>query len=315
MISLCSIALACLFAALGPTASAQNTVDWMTGAPREEIAVKEWPGGKKVAVCFVFFCEEWGNGRGPNFRPDMIERRPDFVNEAFRQYAINEGILRVMRLFRSENLPLSIALNATFPERFPEVWKELRATQPEAVFLGHGFNNSNDLLPIGLGETQQRSYVRNCLDVMAKHTGKLARGWSSPSVYFDQDTFAATAAEGISYSLDAMDSDHVSRLKTKNGNIVLIPYPPVSVDMGQFLYRYKSPQDLEKLWTDYVSELVKEAQENPQADATIVSFGIHPFVVGTPDGAAALRRVLDNLKKQNMIWVADLEQVLGALPK
>jgi hypothetical protein len=58
------------------------------------------------------------------------------------------------------------------------------------------------------------------------------RGWTSPSVYPNADTFAATAAEGISYSLDGMDSDTLSRLATKSGPLILIPYPVGTVDMG-----------------------------------------------------------------------------------
>ena len=55
----------------------ENTNDWGTGLPREPIRVKAWPGGKKVAVCFIFYVEVWGFGHGPNFRPDMVARDPD----------------------------------------------------------------------------------------------------------------------------------------------------------------------------------------------------------------------------------------------
>ena len=74
------------------TAASENAGDWLTGSPREAIHIKAWPGGKKVAVCFVFDVEVWGFGHGPNFRPDMTARDPDVVDEAFRQYAIEWGI-------------------------------------------------------------------------------------------------------------------------------------------------------------------------------------------------------------------------------
>jgi hypothetical protein len=35
-------------------------------------------------------------------------------------------------------------------------------------------------------------------------------------------------------------------------------------------------------------------------------------VVGTPNGAEALRRVLENFKNQKLVWVADVEAVLNA---
>jgi hypothetical protein len=51
----------------------------------------------------------------------MVARDPDVVDESFRQYAVNWGIPRVGRLFNEQGLPLSIALNALFPGKNPDV--------------------------------------------------------------------------------------------------------------------------------------------------------------------------------------------------
>jgi allantoinase len=303
------LALVGLAALAQPAASAE---DWITALPREPIHVDLWPGGKKVAVCFVLYVEVWGYGQGPKFRSDMADRDPDIVDEAFRQYAINWGINRVGRLFKEEQLPLSIALNAKFPGRHKEVWDALRFLVPNAPIIAHGMNNSTELLPLGRGIEAQEIYVRRTLALTEKDTGVRPRGWSSPSVLPNADTFTATAAEGIRYSLDGMDSDVLSRLVTRSGKLILIPYPAVTVDMGQYLSRSKEPSDLERLWVDYVTELAREAEADRAREATIVAVGLHPFVVGTPAGAAALRRVLENFKQQKLVWVTDVEAVLAA---
>jgi allantoinase len=276
------------------------------------IHVQAWPKGKKVAVCFILYVEVWGFGHGPNFRPDTAARDPDVVDESFRQYAIYWGIPRVGRLFNEQALPLSIALNATFPEEHPDVWQQFRSLVPKAPIIAHGINNSTELLPLGRGLDAQKAYIQRTLDLIEKGTGVRSRGWTSPSVYPNADTFTATAAEGISYSLDAMDSDVLSRLATKSGPLVLIPYPVVAVDMGHYLERSKDPSDMERLWTDYVTELARDAAD-PDREATVIAIGIHPFVVGTPAGAAALRRVLENFKKQELVWVTDVQAVLDAM--
>ena len=308
-ISMLALAGSCLstLPALGQTVS-----DRITGLPREEIHVKEWPGGKKVAVCFVLYVEVWGYAHGPNFRPDMAGRSPDLVDEAFREYAIDWGVPRVGRLFKEMKAPLSIALNAQFLEQRPEIWKEFRASVPEAPIVAHGINNSTDQLPLDKGPEAQRAYIKRTLDAIEKGVGVRPVGWSSPSVYNNADTFAATAAEGIRYTLDGMDSDRLSRLATKPQPLVLLPYPPTVVDMGQFLSRNKEASDLERLWIDYVVELAREAAADPGREATVVAIGIHPFVMGTPAGAAAMRRVLDTLKKQDLVWVADVQAVVRA---
>jgi allantoinase len=173
-------------------------------------------------------------------------------------------------------------------------------------------NNSNDILPLGRGLAEQKDYVRRTLELIASTTGVRPIGWSSPSVYSNADTMQAMAAEGITYNLDQMDSDTISRLKTPDGWLVLLPYPTVTVDMGQFLARMKSPSEIETLWLDYVLELANEARANPAREATTVVIGLHPFVVGTPDGAAAMQRVLSRLKKDDAVWLTDTEAMLKA---
>jgi peptidoglycan/xylan/chitin deacetylase (PgdA/CDA1 family) len=295
-----------------PFGECQAANDWITGLPRQDIHMKYWPGGKKVAVCFVLYVEVWGHDQGPNFRPDMNGRKPDIVDEAFRQYAINWGLPRVAHIFDELRIPLSLALNAQFPEQEPSVWKKLRDFVPHAPIIAHGLNNSTDLLPLAKGPAAQRAYIRQTIDMIENRIGVRSFGWSSPSVYPNADTYAATAAEGIRYSLDGMDSDLISRLETPSGSLWLVPYPPSAVDMGQYLYRFKEATDLERLWLDYVGELVREAIADPDGDATIVAIGIHPFVVGTPAGAAAMRRVIESLHKQRLVWLTDVEAALKA---
>jgi allantoinase len=293
-------------------AFAQDGTDLVTKFPRDPVHVAAWPSGKKVAVSFALFVEVFGFGQGPVLRPDLAARNPDLVNEAFRQYALTEGNLRVARLFKELDVPLDIVLNAAFPVALPSVWKEFRALRPQAPIIAHGMNNSNDILPLGRGLVEQKAYIRRTLDLIAAKTGTRPVGWSSPSVYSNGDTMQAMAGEGITYTIDQMDSDFISRLKTPDGALVLLPYPTVTVDMGQFLARMKSVAEIESLWLDYVLELVQEARADPAREATTVVIGLHPFVVGTPDGAAAMRRVLLRLKKENVVWLTDTADILKA---
>ena len=288
--------LVLLFAVHLPSATlAQDETDWVTRFPRDPIHVAAWPAGRKVAVSFTLFVEEFGFGQGPVFRPDLATRSPDLVNEGFRQYAVNWGILRVGRLFKELDVPLSVALNAEFPRTHTSVWKEFRAAQPNAPIIAHGMNNTSHMLPLGRGLAEQKAYIRQTLDMIVGTTGVRSTGWSSPSVYSNGDTMRAMAAEGITYTLDQM-----------------LPYPVVTVDMGQNLARTKTPAEIETLWLDYVLELANEARADPAREATTVVIGIHPFVVGTPDGAAALRRVLARLKKDDEVWLTNIDAILKA---
>src|ERR1700752_3481217 len=120
------------------------------------------------------------------------------------------------------------------------------------------------------------------------------------------------AAAGITYPIDGMDSDIVTRLSTPDGPVVLLPYPVVTVDMGQNLARMKWPPEMATLGLDYVLDLAEEARADASREATTAVIGIHPFVVGTPDGAAAMRPVLMRLKSDPSVWLTDTAALLKA---
>lgn len=67
-----------------------------------------------------------------------------------------------------------------------------------------------------------------------------------------------------------------------------------------------------RLWLDHVGELAREAAADPTHEATVVAIGIHPFVFGAPNGAAGLRRGLEELKARKLVWVTDVEAVSDA---
>jgi hypothetical protein len=151
--------LVLLFAVYLPSGCLADGTDSVTGLPRAPIHIVAWPAGKKVAVSFALFVEEFGFGLGPVFRPDLASRSPDLVNEAFRQYAIDWGIPRVGRIFKELDVPLTVVLNAEFPDTHASVWKEFRAAQPNAPIIAHGINNTGHMLPLGDGIAGQRAYV------------------------------------------------------------------------------------------------------------------------------------------------------------
>jgi len=62
----------------------------------------------------------------------------------------------------------------------------------------------------------------------------------------------------------------------------------------------------------HAPELARETDADHAREATIVVIGIHPFVVGTPARAVALRRVMENFKAQKQVWIADTDEVAAA---
>ena len=114
------------------------------------------------------------------------------MNENFRQYSLSWGNLRVARLFKDLDVPLSIVLNAEFPRAHPSEWKELRAVQPSAPIVAHGLNNTSRMLPLGRGLDEQKAYIRETLGLIAGTTGVKSTGSrsSGPSGVFSRETIS-----------------------------------------------------------------------------------------------------------------------------
>jgi len=60
--------------AIASATFAQDGIDRVTGFARDPVHVAAWPAGRKVAVSFALFVEEFGFGQGPVFRPDLATR-------------------------------------------------------------------------------------------------------------------------------------------------------------------------------------------------------------------------------------------------
>ena len=156
-------------------ARADSKTDLITGFPRQTIEQKEWMPGKKVAVCFIIHLETWGVGMGPNLRPDLTDRKPDLVNEAFRQYGIHIGLERACRSFSRRGIAGHGFTQCSVSRRSePDAWKKFREQMPNNAIIAHGMNNSTQQMPLGRGWAKQAEYIKATLDLIEKETG--ARG-------------------------------------------------------------------------------------------------------------------------------------------
>ena len=66
----------------------------------------------------------------------------------------------------------------------------------------------------------------------------------------------------------------------------MLPYPVPTVDMGQYLTRATN-RPTSSATGSTMSELAREAAADPSRPATVAAIGLHPFIVGTPAGAAS----------------------------
>jgi allantoinase len=125
--------------------------------------------------------------------------------------------------------------------------------------------------------------------VIAAATG-IKSTWSSPSVYANADSLQGWPPASPTRSMGwILRSYRGARRRT--GSLFYGPYPvspSIWVESGADEVAARDRDTVPRS----VLEFADEAHGDPAREATTVVIGIHAFVVGTPDGAAALRRVL-----------------------
>ena len=299
-------------------AAGRDRLDVGTAAPRA-VHVRSWPGGKKVAVCFVLYVEEWGPRSGSQlFAADMTARSPDIVNESFRRYAIDFGVERVgqavPRCRRAAERRPSTRSSPNAIRTFGVVfapWPRRRRLSPSRPQQFHrasarwakGLNAQRGLCSPDPSTCLERDTgVRSQGLVQSQCLSQCARPSPPPAAEGGRLTpwteWTRTRSRKLTDAIRTASADSPIRRRRST--------------WGQYLTRGKEPADLERLWIDYVDELVSEAEADPARDATVVAIGLHPFVVGTPAGAAAMRRVLRTLLRRKMVWITDVEAVVAA---
>ena len=100
----------------------------------------DWPGGKRLAVYIGLNLEHFAFGEGLGGELAPGGPAPDVLNYAWREYGNRVGVWRMLDLFESLDMPVSLLVNSALYEHCPEVVAAFRARGDEIV--GHGRTNA-----------------------------------------------------------------------------------------------------------------------------------------------------------------------------
>ena len=268
--------------------------------------------GKKVAVSFALFVETFGFGQGPVFRPDLATRNPDLVNEAFRQYADRLGHPARRPAVQGARRSAHHGAERGVSRRTSGGMEGIPRLAADCADHRPWHEQHQPLMPIGRGVAEQRAYVRQTLDTIAAATGAAPTGWSIAERLCRPRYHAGDRRRGH-HLHDRPDGFRRHRAAEDAGRSA-----GAAAVSGRHRRHGPSARTHEdaavrsrRSGSTTCSELAHEARADPSRAATTVVIGIHPFVIGTPDGAAALRRVLTRLKTDDAVWLTDTAAILG----
>ncbi|MDF1778611.1 MAG: polysaccharide deacetylase family protein [Rhizobiaceae bacterium] len=261
-----------------------------------------WPGGKRLAV-YVALCVEhfsYGTGLGLPYSPGLSH--PNSYNYGWREYGNRVGGWRLLELFESYKLPLSVLLNTACYDHCAELVHAFSARGDEIV--AHGKTNSEH--PNGMSIEDERSLIAEVTAAIKQHTGKAPQGWMSPGAHPSANTEDLLAEAGYRYTMDWPIDDQPVWMTTKGGPLLSMPYPHEVNDVPMIVMHDGTARDFADMAIDNIAEMLEQSEKQSLACGVT----IHTFIVGQPFRIRQFRRVLDFLNEHSsQIWFATAGEI------
>jgi len=254
-----------------------------------------WPGGRRLAIYLGVNYEvfDFAGGLGPELAPPQTE--PDVMNYAWRDYGNRVGAWRLFDLFDRLKLRTTALLNADVLDRCPGLAEACRDRGDEIA--AHG--GSNAKAQGSMFRPNEAGLIR---DVTERLTSLGARptGWLGPWISESRHTPDLLAAEGYRYLLDWAHDDQPTRLATKHGGLLSVPYSQEINDLPAIVQRHQEAETFAGMIRSAVEQLLSECDRRP----LVLGIALHPYIMGQAHRVPPLARVLTELREADdpRIW-------------
>ena len=265
-----------------------------------------WPNGARVAVSFVVNFEEGAElsveqgddctepfGEVQSSQPTGVR---DLVQEQVFNYGMRAGLWRFLEAFAEHQIASTFMMCGRAVERVPDLARAVVDAGHEAAV--HGWR----WLPhsIYADPQSERSDIEKSRALIASVTGARAvgfmcRGSQSPW------TRELITELGFTYDSNALDDD--LPYWSADGRLVILPYGFDTNDMKFFHPNgFVLATDFSKYVISALDTLLAEAVAGR---SSMLSIGLHLRITGRPARFAAVRSILEYIKKlDGDVWVA-----------
>ena len=255
----------------------------------------DWPEGRRVAIYLGVNHEvfDFGGGLGAELAPSQTQ--PDVMNYAWRDYSNRVGAWRLFELFDRLELKTTALLNAAVLDRCPGLAEACRDRGDEIA--AHGGTNAK--AQGSLGQEEERRLIDDVTEKLAA-LGDRPVGWLGPWISESEATPDLLKAAGYRYVLDWAHDDQPTRMSTRHGDLLSIPYSQEINDLPAVIQRKQEGEGFATMIRDTVEQLLSEADRRP----SVLGIALHPYIMGQAHRVPPLARVLTALREADdpRIW-------------
>ncbi|GAB4525188.1 MAG: allantoinase PuuE [Pleurocapsa sp.] len=267
----------------------------------------KWPGDAKIALQIVLNYEEGSEYSIPDGDhiseiylrevpgASMGEGMRDLQVESVYEYGSRAGFWRLMRLFKTKEIPVTIFGAALALERNPAAAEAI--VEAGYDICCHGWRWIGYHL---LDEAEEREHIQKAVASLQKLTGDRPLGWYcryAPSL----NTRRLIVEEGgFLYDSDAYNDDLPYWVEVAGKSHLVIPYTLDNNDMKYCVAPgFNSGNDFYTYLKDAFDVLYAEGETSPK----MMSVGLHARLAGKPGRIAALARFIDYVKSHEQVWI------------
>ncbi|MGI9520275.1 MAG: polysaccharide deacetylase family protein [Hyphomicrobiaceae bacterium] len=249
----------------------------------------EPPNGKPIIVHLAVNIEYWPfdrpmpRGIVPPPHGAQIEP-PDVPNFSWVEYGLRCGVPRLMTMLQARKLCSSAFINAQVADVYPKLMDAIIASDWELV--GHGWFQQSLKQVEDEAEVIDRSLSR-----LEQVSGRRPRAWLGPGLGESANTVDILKASGVEFLHDWALDDLPFWIRTKFGPMVGLPYTLELNDVPIYAVQNGSSDEMLKRLEATLAIFEREIRHNPR----VLTFGLHPHIVGVPHLAYYFEKALDIL--------------------
>jgi len=267
----------------------------------------QWPGGAVIAVQFVLNYEEGAENSvldgDPGSETFLSEMTPaeSFPNrhmsmESIYEYGSRAGLWRLLRVFESRGIPLTIFAVARAMQRNPEAVAAFGELGHEIAC--HGLRWKSYQL---VDRETEGEHMAEAVRILRDLTGTAPLGWytgrDSP-----QTRELVVAHGGFVYDSDSYADDLPYWVRVDGTDHLVVPYALDTNDM-----RFASAAGFSN--GDEFFAHLRDAfdvlyREGTSGSPKMLSIGLHCRLAGRPARTAALERFCDHVQSHDSVWLA-----------
>ena len=272
----------------------------------------QWPSGARIAVQFVLNYEEGGENcvlhgdeASEMFLSEIIgaqafEGARHMSMESIYEYGSRSGVWRILDLFKSRQVPLTVFAVAMAAQRNPEVIE--RCLKDGHEIASHGLRWINYH---GVSKDVERQHMEQAVEILTDICGTPPVGWYTGRTSVNTRSLVNENG-GFIYDADDYSDDLPFWSKLEEKPHLVVPYTLDTNDM-----RFATAQgfhNADQFYT-YLKDAFDVLYEEGTTAPKMLSIGMHCRLLGRPARFAALKKFLDYVLSHDKVWVCRRDEI------